>query len=134
MSEEQLSDYSWQMNLTVKSLKKGDFGGYVCSTVNALGSADGCVRLQGTSIRSIDILWQFYRYIICLVNIIPQGTFPRVRFFEGKTIRSTLLLLYFFCFVLFRSEIINKLIVDSIEKKNVNFLNGFRLISLDLRI
>ncbi|XP_046836037.1 lachesin-like isoform X1 [Vespa crabro] len=46
MSEEQLSDYSWQMNLTVKSLKKGDFGGYVCSTVNALGNADGCVRLQ----------------------------------------------------------------------------------------
>nr|KAF7396900.1 hypothetical protein H0235_016437 [Vespula pensylvanica] len=46
MSEEQLSDYSWQMNLTVKSLKKGDFGGYVCSTVNALGKAEGCVRLQ----------------------------------------------------------------------------------------
>ncbi|XP_014608379.1 PREDICTED: lachesin-like [Polistes canadensis] len=46
MSEEQLSDYSWQMNLTVKSLKKADFGGYVCSTVNALGKAEGCVRLQ----------------------------------------------------------------------------------------
>ncbi|KAK2576464.1 hypothetical protein KPH14_005795 [Odynerus spinipes] len=46
MSEEQLSDYSWQMNLTVNSLEKGDFGGYVCTTVNALGKAEGVVRLQ----------------------------------------------------------------------------------------
>ncbi|KAI4484421.1 hypothetical protein M0802_013067 [Mischocyttarus mexicanus] len=51
MSEEQLSDYSWQMNLTVKSLKKADFGGYICSTVNALGKAEGCVRLQESRLR-----------------------------------------------------------------------------------
>lgn len=49
MSEFALSDYSWQMNLTVNSLEKRDFGGYVCSSVNALGRADGVVRLQGTS-------------------------------------------------------------------------------------
>lgn len=48
MSECALSDYSWQMNLTVNSLEKRDFGGYVCSSVNALGKADGSVRLQGT--------------------------------------------------------------------------------------
>ncbi|XP_014486075.1 PREDICTED: lachesin-like [Dinoponera quadriceps] len=46
MSEYALSDYSWQMNLTVNSLEKRDFGGYVCSSVNALGRADGVVRLQ----------------------------------------------------------------------------------------
>ncbi|EFN86283.1 Lachesin, partial [Harpegnathos saltator] len=46
MSEFALSDYSWQMNLTVNSLEKQDFGGYVCSSVNALGRADGVVRLQ----------------------------------------------------------------------------------------
>ncbi|XP_029176542.1 lachesin [Nylanderia fulva] len=46
MSEYALSDYSRQMNLTVNSLEKRDFGGYVCSSVNALGKADGSVRLQ----------------------------------------------------------------------------------------
>ncbi|KAL6423058.1 hypothetical protein ACFW04_010501 [Cataglyphis niger] len=46
MSEYALSEYSRQMNLTVKSLEKQDFGGYVCSSVNALGKAEGSVRLQ----------------------------------------------------------------------------------------
>jgi len=48
MTEYQLNEYSWQMNLTVNSLEKRDFGGYVCSSVNALGKYDGVVRLQGT--------------------------------------------------------------------------------------
>jgi len=48
MSEYALNDYSWQMNLTVKSLEKRDFGEYVCSSVNALGKMDSTVRLQGT--------------------------------------------------------------------------------------
>ncbi|XP_012216916.1 lachesin-like [Linepithema humile] len=46
MSEYALNDYSRQMNLTVNSLEKRDFGGYVCSSVNALGKAEGVVRLQ----------------------------------------------------------------------------------------
>ncbi|XP_072749776.1 lachesin [Anoplolepis gracilipes] len=46
MSEYALNDYSRQMNLTVNSLEKRDFGGYVCSSVNALGKAEGSVRLQ----------------------------------------------------------------------------------------
>ncbi|XP_076235065.1 dpr-interacting protein lambda [Calliopsis andreniformis] len=46
MSEYSLNDYSWQMNLTVNSLEKKDFGEYICSSVNALGKADGFVRLQ----------------------------------------------------------------------------------------
>lgn len=46
MSEYALNEYSWQMNLTVNSLEKKDFGEYVCSSVNALGKADGIVRLQ----------------------------------------------------------------------------------------
>lgn len=48
MTEHPLNEYSWQMNLTVHSLEKRDFGGYVCSSVNALGKFDGVVRLQGT--------------------------------------------------------------------------------------
>lgn len=48
MTEQPLNEYSWQMNLTVNSLEKRDFGGYVCSSVNALGKYDGVVRLQGT--------------------------------------------------------------------------------------
>lgn len=48
MTEHPLNEYSWQMNLTVNSLEKRDFGGYVCSSVNALGKYDGVVRLQGT--------------------------------------------------------------------------------------
>ncbi|XP_024937931.1 lachesin isoform X2 [Cephus cinctus] len=40
------NDYSWQMNLTVHSLDKRDFGGYTCSAVNALGKSEGVVRLQ----------------------------------------------------------------------------------------
>lgn len=47
MSEYALNDYSWQMNLTVNFLEKRDFGEYVCSSVNALGKADGIVHLQG---------------------------------------------------------------------------------------
>ncbi|XP_012063327.1 PREDICTED: lachesin-like [Atta cephalotes] len=46
MTEQPLNEYSWQMNLTVNSLEKRDFGGYVCSSVNALGKYDGVVRLQ----------------------------------------------------------------------------------------
>ncbi|KMQ95858.1 lachesin-like isoform x4 protein [Lasius niger] len=52
MSEYALSEYSRQMNLTVKSLEKRDFGGYVCSSVNALGKADGSVRLQELQLSS----------------------------------------------------------------------------------
>ncbi|KZC11652.1 Lachesin, partial [Dufourea novaeangliae] len=46
MSESALNDYSWQMNLTVNSLEKKDFGEYVCSSVNAIGKADGVIHLQ----------------------------------------------------------------------------------------
>lgn len=47
MTEFLLSDYAWQMNLTIHDLEKRDFGGYACSAVNALGSAENVVRLQG---------------------------------------------------------------------------------------
>ncbi|XP_029036232.1 lachesin-like [Osmia bicornis bicornis] len=46
MTEHALNGYSLQMNLTVNSLEKRDLGEYVCSSVNALGKADGVVRLQ----------------------------------------------------------------------------------------
>ena len=48
MGETVLNEYSLWMNLTIKSLKKADFGGYICTSSNALGKAEGVVRLQGT--------------------------------------------------------------------------------------
>ncbi len=47
MQEIQLSDYAVLMNLTIRELSKKDFGGYVCSSVNVLGKAEGNIRLQG---------------------------------------------------------------------------------------
>ncbi|KAE8751625.1 hypothetical protein FOCC_FOCC001473 [Frankliniella occidentalis] len=48
MQEIQLSDYAVLMNLTIRELSKKDFGGYVCSSVNVLGKAEGNIRLQDT--------------------------------------------------------------------------------------
>lgn len=47
MTEHALNDYSWQMNLTVNSLQKRDFGEYICSSLNAFGKADGVIHLRG---------------------------------------------------------------------------------------
>lgn len=47
MEEVPLSDYSLLMNLTIRSLEKRDFGGYICKSSNALGKAEGTVRLRG---------------------------------------------------------------------------------------
>nr|XP_046489274.1 lachesin-like isoform X1 [Neodiprion pinetum] len=46
MSEVATSDYSYQLNMTVRRLEKSDFGSYECSSENAFGKADGAVRLQ----------------------------------------------------------------------------------------
>ncbi|XP_077285503.1 dpr-interacting protein lambda [Arctopsyche grandis] len=46
MSETQLNEYSFYMNLTIKGLERKDLGGYVCASVNALGKVEGSVRLQ----------------------------------------------------------------------------------------
>lgn len=47
MTEHALNEYTWLMNLTVRNLTKEDFVNYVCSSDNALGKAEGVVRLQG---------------------------------------------------------------------------------------
>lgn len=47
MEEAKLNEYSLLMNLTIRNLEKKDFGGYVCTSSNALGKAEGVVRLQG---------------------------------------------------------------------------------------
>lgn len=46
MQETVHNEYSYHMNLTIRSLEKRDFGGYVCTSSNALGKAEGVVRLQ----------------------------------------------------------------------------------------
>lgn len=48
MDEILTSDYGVTMNLTIRSIEKRDLGGYQCSALNALGTANGVVRLQGT--------------------------------------------------------------------------------------
>lgn len=47
MEEYPINDYSLLMNITIRSLERRDFGGYVCSSVNAMGKAEGLIRLQG---------------------------------------------------------------------------------------
>lgn len=47
MEEVALNEYSLLMNLTIRSLEKRDFGGYICKSSNALGKAEGTVRLRG---------------------------------------------------------------------------------------
>lgn len=46
IEETMLNEYSLFMNLTIRSLEKRDFGGYICSSSNAFGKAEGVVRLQ----------------------------------------------------------------------------------------
>lgn len=50
MDEVVLNDYSLLMNLTIRNLEQRDFGGYQCKSSNALGRAEGTVRLQGKPI------------------------------------------------------------------------------------
>jgi len=47
MSETPINEYSLQMDLTITSLEPKDFGGYLCIAKNALGKAEGSIRLQG---------------------------------------------------------------------------------------
>ncbi|XP_072157990.1 lachesin isoform X2 [Bemisia tabaci] len=44
--ETQLNDYSLVMNLTIRNMERKDFGSYQCIAVNALGKAEGIIRLQ----------------------------------------------------------------------------------------
>lgn len=60
MTEQYLNEFSMQMNLTVLNLDKHDFGGYVCISSNALGKAEGVVRLQG---KNLD-LYNNLKYIL----------------------------------------------------------------------
>ncbi|XP_025424137.1 lachesin-like [Sipha flava] len=46
MSETPINEYSLQMDLTITSLEPKDFGGYLCIAKNALGKAEGSIRLQ----------------------------------------------------------------------------------------
>lgn len=47
MSETPINEYSLKMDLTITSLEPKDFGGYLCIAKNALGKAEGSIRLQG---------------------------------------------------------------------------------------
>lgn len=47
MSEIAISEYAYQLNMTIRRLEKSDFGSYMCSSENTFGKADGVVRLRG---------------------------------------------------------------------------------------
>lgn len=47
MEEIPKNEYSLQMNLRIRNIEKRDIGGYICTSSNALGKAEGTVRLQG---------------------------------------------------------------------------------------
>ncbi|CAH1153414.1 unnamed protein product [Phaedon cochleariae] len=52
MEESINNEYSLQMNLTILNLDKTDFGGYICTSSNALGKAEGVVRLLERIVKS----------------------------------------------------------------------------------
>lgn len=62
MSETPINEYSLQMDLNITSLEPRDFGGYLCIAKNALGKAEGSIRLQGM-LNSV-IICTVWRYII----------------------------------------------------------------------
>ncbi|KAL1124062.1 hypothetical protein AAG570_001832 [Ranatra chinensis] len=61
MEEIAINEYSLFMNLTIRSLEKRDFGGYICSSVNAMGKAEGVIRLQGMILfKSVSYIFDKY--------------------------------------------------------------------------
>lgn len=46
VAETLVNEYSLWMNLTIKSLAPGDFGTYICSSVNALGKMESQVSVH----------------------------------------------------------------------------------------
>jgi len=47
MSEAPINEFSLKMDLIITDLELEDFGGYLCIAKNALGKAEGSIRLQG---------------------------------------------------------------------------------------
>ncbi|XP_054278218.1 lachesin-like [Macrosteles quadrilineatus] len=56
MEEYPINDYSLLMNITIRSLEKRDFGGYVCSSVSAMGKSEGLIRLQELNIPKTTVM------------------------------------------------------------------------------
>lgn len=56
MSETPINEYSLKMELTITILESKDFGGYLCIAKNALGKAEGSIRLQGNNISNLNII------------------------------------------------------------------------------
>ena len=50
-SEEQESLYSTDVKLTIKTIKKSDFGNYTCHARNSFGAVKGVIALKGKFMR-----------------------------------------------------------------------------------
>jgi hypothetical protein len=94
ITELPLNEYSLMMNLTIKSLEKRDFGGYLCTSSNALGRVEAGVRLQGESRFSCS-----YTLVISVVYI--ANSLKVVPIYEEKTFSSLLKEKFAFWVVLF---------------------------------
>lgn len=68
VAESMINSFTWQMNLTVRNLHKGDFGQYICASENALGKSDARIRLQGKRDRKINF-FRFTSIHIQLINL-----------------------------------------------------------------
>lgn len=72
ISEMPINMYTWQLNLTIKSLQKTDFGTYTCTSVNALGKQDARIRLRGKCLHSLRFKCdQLYCFMHILFHLLP---------------------------------------------------------------
>lgn len=70
VQETRTGDYMSVLTLTVRELRAQDFGGYICASVNALGKAEGGIRLQGLiSLQNLYYRIQEYNYIRLYYNL-----------------------------------------------------------------
>lgn len=88
MDEILLNDYSLLMNLTIRSLEKRDFGGYICKSSNALGKAEGTVRLRGECSRNLTNVSNRPRFIIIFsevdIPLEPTSTATTPKYIDTK--------------------------------------------------
>lgn len=77
MEEVPKNEYSLQMNLRIRNIERKDIGGYTCTSSNALGKAEGTVRLQGKFKNSKHYcLVCFYKSHKSFVSTIGESCFP----------------------------------------------------------
>lgn len=91
--ESMINSFTWQMNITVRSLQKSDFGQYVCSSENALGKSDAPIRLQGKEQNNRKINFFSFLFSFTSNSLIYGITIVSTLFYFNATFYFLLLLL-----------------------------------------